>query len=46
MQVSAAYAAAVLSVLTGQGASEAAAEFEKQLIPITGFRIGPPKASQ
>jgi trehalose/maltose transport system substrate-binding protein len=43
-QVSAAYAAAVHSVLTGEKtAPEAAAELEKQLIQITGFRPGPPK---
>ena len=46
-QVSAAYAAAVHAVLTGQKeASEAAAELEKQLIQITGFRTGPPKAEE
>jgi len=43
-QVSAAYVGAVHAVLTGQkGAPEAAAELEKQLIQITGFRPGPPK---
>ena len=43
-QVSAAYAAAVHAVLTGQKqAPEAAAELEKQLVQITGFRTGPPK---
>jgi trehalose/maltose transport system substrate-binding protein len=43
-QVSAAYAAAVHAVLTGQkSAPEAAVELEKQLIQITGFRTGPPK---
>jgi len=43
-QVSAAYAAAVHAVLTGQKrAPEAAADLEKQLIQITGFRTGPPK---
>jgi trehalose/maltose transport system substrate-binding protein len=46
-QVSAAYAAAVHSVLTGQQAApDAAGELEKQLIRITGFRPGPPKALQ
>jgi trehalose/maltose transport system substrate-binding protein len=46
-QVSAAYAAAVHSVLTGQKeASEAAAELEKQLIHITGFRTEPPKTGE
>ena len=43
--VSKAYAAAVHSVLSGQKAApEAAAELEKQLISITGFRPGPPTA--
>ena len=43
-QVSKAYIDAVHSVLTGQRrAPEAAAELEKQLIEITGFRAGPPK---
>ncbi len=43
-QVSAAYVAAVHSVLTGQRkAPEAAAELEKQLIQITGFPLGPPQ---
>ena len=43
-EVSAAYAAAVHSVLTGQKeASEAAAGLEKQLIEITGFAAGRPK---
>jgi trehalose/maltose transport system substrate-binding protein len=42
--VTQAYFQAVHSVLTGQrGAPEAAAELEKQLIQITGFRPGPPK---
>ena len=46
-EVSAAYAAAVHSVLTGQkSAPEAAAELEKQLIEITGFRTGPAKTGQ
>ena len=46
-QVSAAYARAVHLVLTGQkGAPEAAAELEKQLIQITGFRPGPPKTGK
>jgi trehalose/maltose transport system substrate-binding protein len=41
-QVSTAYAAAVHSVLTGQKtASVAAAELEKQLVQITGFRTAP-----
>ena len=43
-QVSAAYAAAVHAVLTGEKrAPEAAAGLEKQLTQITGFRTGPPK---
>ena len=43
-QVSAAYAAAVHAVLTDQkGAPEAAADLEKQLVQITGFRTGPPQ---
>lgn len=43
-QVSAAYAAAVHAVLTGQiQAPAAAAHLEKQLVQITGFRPGPPK---
>lgn len=43
-QVSAAYGTAVHAVLTGQKrAPEAAAELEKQLREITGFRTGPPK---
>lgn len=46
-EVSAAYAAAVHSVLTGQKrAPEAAAELEKQLVEITGFRTGPAKTGQ
>jgi len=43
-QVSKAYFDAVHSVLAGQrSAPEVAAELEKQLIEITGFRAGPPK---
>ena len=43
-QVSAAYAAAVHAVLTGQKpAPEAATELEKQLVQITGFRTAAPK---
>ena len=43
-QVAKAYIGAVHSVLTGQkGAPEAAAELEKELIKITGFKVGPPK---
>jgi trehalose/maltose transport system substrate-binding protein len=43
--VARAYIHAVHSVLTSQrGAPEAAAELEEQLIQITGFRPGPPKA--
>jgi trehalose/maltose transport system substrate-binding protein len=43
-QVTSAYFDAVHSVLTGQrSAPEIAAELEKQLIKITGFRTGPPK---
>jgi trehalose/maltose transport system substrate-binding protein len=46
-QVSAAYAAALHSVLMAkQGAPEAAAELEKRLIQITGFHTGPPHALQ
>lgn len=46
-EVSAAYAAAVHSVLTGQKrAPEAAAELERQLVEITGFRSGPAKTGQ
>jgi trehalose/maltose transport system substrate-binding protein len=46
-QVSVAYAEAVHAVLTGQkGAPEAVTELEKQLIDITGFRAGPPKAGK
>src|SRR5262249_55508982 len=46
-QVSAAYAAAVHSVLTGQKrAPEAAAELEKQLMKITGFRRGSPRTGK
>ncbi|HLK63313.1 MAG TPA: extracellular solute-binding protein [Bryobacteraceae bacterium] len=42
--VSAAYIDAVHSVLTGQKAApQAAAELEKQLIELTGFRAGPPE---
>ncbi len=45
-QVSRAYLDAVHSVLTGQrGAPEAAADLEKQLIEITGFRTAPPKTA-
>jgi trehalose/maltose transport system substrate-binding protein len=43
-QVSAAYAAAISEVLSGKKkAPEAAADLEKQLMQITGFRSGPPK---
>ena len=43
-KVSAAYAAAVHSVLTGQkSAPDAAAELEAQLIKMTGFHVGRPK---
>ena len=43
-QVSRAYIDAVHSVLTGEKTGpQAAAELEKQLIEITGFRSGPPK---
>jgi trehalose/maltose transport system substrate-binding protein len=46
-QVSTTYVSAVRAVLTGRkGATEAAAELEKQLIQITGFRPGPPKAGK
>ena len=42
--VTRAYSRAVHTVLTGQaGASQAAAELEKQLMQITGFRPGPPQ---
>jgi trehalose/maltose transport system substrate-binding protein len=45
-EVTRAYFGVVHAVLTGQkGAPEAAAELEKQLIKITGFRTGPPKAA-
>jgi trehalose/maltose transport system substrate-binding protein len=45
--VTRAYIQAVHSVLTGQrGAPEAAAELEKLLIQITGFRPGQPKTSK
>ena len=45
--VSKAYFDAVHSVLAGQdSAPEAAAELEKQLIEITGFRPGPPKTTE
>jgi len=45
-EVTRAYIATVHAVLTGQkGAQEAAAELEKQLIKITGFRTGPPKTA-
>jgi trehalose/maltose transport system substrate-binding protein len=43
-QVSAAYVAVVHAVLTGQSrAPQAAADLEKQLVQITGFRTGPPQ---
>ena len=43
-QVTRAYFGAVHSVLNGDiGAAEAAAELEKQLVKITGFKAGPPK---
>jgi trehalose/maltose transport system substrate-binding protein len=46
-QVSAAYVAAVHSVLTGEkDAKRAAVELEKQLIQITGFRTGAPKTRE
>jgi trehalose/maltose transport system substrate-binding protein len=45
-QVTRAYFGAVHSVLSGQkGAPGAAAELEKDLIKITGFATGPPKAA-
>jgi trehalose/maltose transport system substrate-binding protein len=45
-QVSRAYIDIVHSVLTGQrNAPQAAAELEKQLMEITGFRSAPPKAA-
>jgi trehalose/maltose transport system substrate-binding protein len=45
--VTRAYSQAVHSVLTGQRrAPEAAAELERQLVQITGFRPGPPKAGK
>jgi len=45
-EVSKAYFDAVHSVLAGQwSAPEAAAELEKQLIEITGFRAGPPQTA-
>jgi hypothetical protein len=43
--VTRAYISAVHSVLTGEkGAPEVAAALEKELVAITGFRTGPPKA--
>ena len=46
-QVSRAYIDAVHSVLTGQrDAPQVAAELEKQLIEITGFRAVPPKTAE
>ena len=43
-QVSKAYIDAVYAVITGQKrAAQSAAELEKQLIAITGFRAGPPQ---
>ena len=46
-QVTAAYIAAVYSVLTGKrGAPEAAAALEKQLVNITGFPAGPAKPAK
>jgi len=43
-QVTRAYFGAVHSVLTGERrASEAAAELQKYLVKITGFRTGPPE---
>jgi trehalose/maltose transport system substrate-binding protein len=46
-QVARAYIDAVHSVLTGEKpAPEAAAELEKQLIGITGFRAAPPKPAE
>ena len=45
-QVSRAYISTVHSVLTGEkGAPEAAAELEKELVQMTGFRTGPPKST-
>jgi trehalose/maltose transport system substrate-binding protein len=46
-QVTRAYIGAVHSVLTGaKDAPEAAADLEKELIKITGFSAGPPKAPE
>ena len=46
-QVSAAYMSAVHSVLTGEkDAKQAAVELEKQLIHLTGFQTGQPKAGK
>ena len=46
-QVAAAYIAAVHSVLTGkEGAPEAAAALEKQLVEITGFHVGSAKPAK
>jgi trehalose/maltose transport system substrate-binding protein len=43
-QVTRAYISAVHSVLTGDaGAPEAAADLERRLVAMTGFRTGPPK---
>jgi trehalose/maltose transport system substrate-binding protein len=45
-QVTRAYISALHSVLTGESrAPESAAELEKQLVKITGFRTGPPQAA-
>ena len=45
--VSRAYANAVHSVLTGdRSAVDVAAELEKQLVKITGFRTGPPRTNE
>jgi trehalose/maltose transport system substrate-binding protein len=46
-QVSRAYFGAVHEVLTGKtSAPEAAAELEKKLVKITGFRTGPPRRNE
>jgi trehalose/maltose transport system substrate-binding protein len=45
--VSRAYISAVHSVLTGEkGAPEAAADLEKELARMTGFKTGPPRATE
>jgi len=46
-QVTRAYIEGVHSLLTGQRrASEAAADMERQLVKMTGFRTGPPRKTE